>query len=121
MQQSPEVKKDPPKTVPPKTPDELKTLAVDIFQQKVFTERHITDPSMFGNVFMVAALGGFADCPEEYTQSIGMVYEYLEKAGPRSVNGYPMFMSLQLLNKEDAQKVWDMYFKMKEAVEGIAP
>ena len=50
---------------------------------------------------------------EQQLNSIGMVYEYLSKAGPMGLNGGPLFMSLRLLNKEDSQKVWEYYEKYK--------
>jgi len=34
-------------------------------------------------------------------QNIGVIYEYISKAGPRSINGYPCFFSFRILNKAD--------------------
>lgn len=51
---------------------------------------------------------------ENYLKSIGMVYEYLDKASPRSINFGPSFMSIKLLNIEDSKKVWDFYEIYKE-------
>lgn len=48
---------------------------------------------------------------EEYFKNIGMVYEYMDKAGPRSVNGYPMFMSINVLSIEETKKFADKYNK----------
>ena len=51
---------------------------------------------------------------ENYLSSIGLIYEYIDKAGPRSINGLPNFFSMRLLNKEDALKVDGYYIKYKE-------
>jgi hypothetical protein len=47
-------------------------------------------------------------------KSIGMIYEYLSKASPMALNGGPMFFSLNMLNIEDAEKVWSYYDTYKE-------
>ena len=52
-------------------------------------------------------------------ESIGMVYEYLDKAGPTGINGKPCFFSLRLLNKDDTKKVFDYYEKYKEIREKV--
>jgi hypothetical protein len=47
------------------------------------------------------------DVKEMYRQwaaDVGVIYEHYEKAGPRGVNGYPMFMSMRILHRED----WDI-------------
>lgn len=49
----------------------------------------------------------------------GMIYEYFSEAGPRSVNGYPTFVSLHMVSQEDAIKVWEKYELIKKAVEGV--
>ena len=51
---------------------------------------------------------------EEYFKNIGMLYEYNDKAGPQSINGYPIFMSMRILSKEDTIKFIDMYSKYVE-------
>lgn len=51
---------------------------------------------------------------EDWINNIGLVYEYYNQAGPMSVNGYPTFFSMCLLNKQDAKKIWEYYEKYKE-------
>ena len=51
-----------------------------------------------------------------------MVYEYHKEAGPMSINGYPCFMSLRLINKDDNKKVWgyyETYKKLRESVDNF--
>lgn len=51
---------------------------------------------------------------ENMLKSIGLVYEYLDKAGPRGINGMPNFFSCRLLNQDDAKKMFEYYEKYKE-------
>lgn len=39
-----------------------------------------------------------------YFKDIGVVWEWLSKAGPRSINGYPIFFSCRLMHREDWEK-----------------
>jgi hypothetical protein len=41
----------------------------------------------------------------EHMETFGMMYEWLDKAGPRHVNGQPMFFSIQVLSPEDRERV----------------
>jgi hypothetical protein len=65
----------------PMTEEEIKKLAKDIYTGLVFTDRHIQ------------------------VASPGMIYEYMDKAGPMSINGMPMFCSFRFISQEDAKKV----------------
>jgi hypothetical protein len=56
---------------------------------------------------------------ENYLTSIGLIYEFLSEAGPMGLNGGPMFMSLRLLNKEDAEKMFSFYETYKELREKV--
>ncbi len=69
----------------PHTDQELKELAIDIFEGKVFTDRHIPEEEERGllMVFMPLALGAGKDWTEDDYKSIGMFYEYMDQAGPR--------------------------------------
>jgi len=46
---------------------------------------------------------------EAYIAGIGMIYEYYDKAGPRGINGKPIFSSCQLMSKGDADKFVEIY------------
>ena len=105
-----------------KTEKDLKQIAMDLFDGKIFSDRHISENEahMIGNVFMPIALGAFKDTPEEELKNIGMIYEYLSEAGPRSINGMPMFMSFRYLTKDEAKDMfvhYEAYKKLKEEFE----
>jgi hypothetical protein len=104
-----------------KTPEELRQIGADIYEGKVFTDRHISKNSLdiTPSIFLLIALGAFSKAPEEYIDNIGMIYEYLSEAGPRSINGYPMFFSLQVLSEEQAKVVINAYLQYKEIKENF--
>lgn len=93
--------------IPDQSPESLKKLAKDIATNLVFINQMIRpgDQSLMGMIFMPLALGALSKYNPASLDNIGMVYEYLSKAGPRSVNSYPMFASCLFLNKHDADIV----------------
>jgi hypothetical protein len=91
-----------------KPKEELAQLVMDLCDNKVFTSAHLTtedQENMTPMVFMPLALGGLASLPKREVEQVGLIYEYLDKAGTRGVNGYPCFFSMRVLNKEDWKKV----------------
>jgi len=75
----------------------LRQFVLDYCDGKIFTDQSapIKDISM---IFMILLFMK----PEEYdTESIGCMYEYFSEAGPRSINGYPVFMSACFMHKDD--------------------
>lgn len=106
-----------------KTDEELKQLAMDIYDNKVFTNRHIEPghmAKMMGSIFMPFGLGGLSNTPKEDMERIGLIYEYMDKAGPIAVNGYPTFMSMQFLTREQDTKMNEYYAKYESMKEEFA-
>jgi len=101
------------------TDDELKQLAKDIHGNRVFTIRHIRPQDLsrlLGMVFMPLSLMNdkhMDDLTEKLGEK-GMVYEYLSEAGPRAVNGYPVFFSLRAMDTDETEKVWGYVKELKE-------
>lgn len=98
-----------------RTPEELKQIAVDLFHGKIFTDRHCRRPEDIMMVFMVFALMASKDMKKFQDDPPGMIFEYLDKAGPRSINGMPGFFSCQMLSQDDTKTVLDLYKKLEEA------
>ena len=107
----------------PRTDDEIKEIAIGIHAGAIFCDRHLLDePHMLGSVFMVVALmegevrKDFLDVmmPNGADGPMGMMYEYVAKAGPRSVNGYPMFFSVKYLDPDDTTRVFRMMKVLEE-------
>lgn len=98
---------------------ELRDIALGMMSGACFTDRHVRNPDdiqmvfpllLFANDELRAEMSEFlmpGGKPDENGQT-GMIYEWMEKAGPRSVNGMPMFWSAQMLNPTETQIVLDM-------------
>ena len=106
----------------PKTDEEIKTLADDLIAGRIFTDRHIPESEMpqgLGMVFLTVALAGKETIEAWMKAKVTLFYEYLNQAGPRSVNGMPIFMSHRVLNVDDAARLFDLYHKMKAAMDAV--
>ncbi len=98
------------------TDQEIKQLAEDMYKGLVFTDRHIMVQEELISVFMALALMKEEQIEEIRKNPPGMIYEYMEKAGPRSVNGNPMFLSFRMISISDTKKVLERYNKIIEVV-----
>ena len=100
----------------PRKANELKQIAKDLIDGKIFCDRHIPkhDNHLVPSIFMVLALCGQKTIDFMLHYKISFVYEYLDKAGPRAINGYPIFFSIGMLNDKDTAKMFKYYEKLKE-------
>ena len=95
-----------------RTDEELKQIAIDFVAGKVFTNQHV-DGFSVGIVFTPLIFIG------EIPENLGLIFEYIDKAGPRSINGYPMFTSCQFLNQHDLTILIEKIDKVKEALNAV--
>jgi len=81
-----------------RTKKELLKLAEDIFDGRVFGtwELRKGEENLLPMIFMVALLA-----PEKIPKDTAYLFEYMENALPRGVNGKPMFISCQILTKKE--------------------
>lgn len=98
---------------------ELKQLAVDIAEGSVYTSIHykMENETLEGieHVFMPLLFGAGKKLNIPL-KKLGFVYEYLSEATPVSINGAPVFMSMQYLSMDDTKilmKYYDTYLKLK--------
>ena len=85
---------------------ELKQLAMDIIDNKVFGTWNLKDPEKeLPMVFMIYLFFDEKDRKEMIKQEIVHFYEYYNKACPMSVNGMPTFLSCRNINKNDWNEV----------------
>lgn len=95
------------------TNEELKNLALDISEGKVFGSWMIPEEQqerLFPVIFMPLALGAGDKLPDD----VWALYEYHDKSGKTSHNGYPNFMSFKFLTKEDVEKLQPMLTQLQE-------
>jgi len=103
----------------PLSEEEIGNLAEGIYRGSVFTDRHVHNPGDVSMVFMPLALIEGETLERLRKDPPGMIYEYMDKAGPMAINGMPMFLSLRMTNQEDAKKVFERVRKIEEAVKGV--
>lgn len=89
-----------------RTDEELEVLAQDVVAGKVFhSSYHLPEGERLQVPFMMLALLDPEQLEVMRQDKIFSLYEYLDKAGPRSVNGLPCFFSWKALNDEDAHRI----------------
>lgn len=86
----------------------LKQLAIDLAEGKIFSNLSCSSEELL-LVFMP-----FIFLDQEQKDELKdkvFVYEYISKAGPRSINGKPIFMSMNFLNETDYKTMMEEYKK----------
>lgn len=112
-----------------RTTDELKTIVRDALSDKIFFDRMIgphEGPEMLRMIFLPLVFVGptdhsesewpvkWSDLPDDLRAEyynvmfadVGGFFEYYDKAGPPSINGYPCFFSVHVLSVQDAERVY---------------
>lgn len=89
-----------------KTDLEIRQLALDVVEHRVFTDRHGEDAL---DAFLPIKLGALSNMKPEDLDEWGMVYEYMTQAGSRSCNGRPMFLSFRVLHRDDMPIFFEHY------------
>ena len=87
---------------------ELKQLAIDISEGKVFGTFHMRPDDMERNmavVFMPLVFMNEKQRKKLEDEKVAHFYEYIDQAGPRSVNGMPCFFSMRNIDQENWEKV----------------
>ena len=86
---------------------QLKELAIDIAENKVFGTFNMSENDLnhINVVFMTMTFLDDEQRQRMKDAEVVHIYEYHDKAGPRSVNGMPCFMSHQEILKNDWEKV----------------
>ena len=105
-----------------KTDEEIKQLAMDYLAGKIFGNWMIPRHEMqqvTGMIFMPMLLGGPEMIAQLMVNDTPFFYEYLEKAGPRSVNGYPIFFSMQTIDLADLNRVMEKGRALKAAMDAV--
>jgi hypothetical protein len=89
--------------VPRLSDDELREFIDAFVSGRIFTSNHVPEGAgdMIAMVFMPIAFGAIT---KEIAEETALVYEYIDKAGPRSINGMPIFFSCRLLHKDDWER-----------------
>ena len=84
---------------------ELVQIAKDMHAGRIFTDRHCNSLREIQSVFAVLMLMNPADLKKlaKRVGKTGIMYEYVDKAGPVHVNGLPMFFSMRHLTDTEGE------------------
>ncbi len=104
------------KIYPSMTDQDIKKLAEDMYKGLIFTNVHVERQEDVMMVFMPLILSGEEFIDKLQKNPPGMIYEYIERAGPMAINGMPIFSSCKMVSIEDTKKVFDHYNKIVDAV-----
>lgn len=85
----------------PKSEEALRQLAIDYVEGRIYTSLQIQTPWELRAVFLTVD-------QLQQIEGAGLFFEYLSEAAPGSINGKPIFMSMNMLSKEDAERFADL-------------
>ena len=80
----------------PMTDDEIKQVAEDMYKGIVFTDRQLERREDIQSVFVALALMEQEQLDKFNKNPPGMIYEYMDRAGPWAINGMPIFFSFKM-------------------------
>lgn len=90
--------KRPPMPAPERLPaSELAQLAIDAVEGRAFITN--SEEGIRNSFGLMVAMVDF----DHVVDQIGALYEYMEKAMPRGINGQPMFASMRVLHADDLE------------------
>lgn len=105
-----------PQGIPSMSPEKLKEFVMGVVDGRIFTDRHVRHPKDMTQVFMAL---NFMDPKALRVDDIGVIWEWMSEAGPRSINGMPMFMSFRMMNRSDAARAWKAIEREQKRREGF--
>lgn len=106
-----------PKPTKDRPDDKIKQIAIDVLDNKVFTDRHLQgyDANLVTSVFMPIIFMDKKMRLQLQADGPGLIFEYYgaRTQAARGINGYPMFASMQYLTTSEAKKFWKFYEEEK--------
>lgn len=104
------------------TEEELKQFALDFATGDIYTSLQV-EPEHLPLVFMPLALLSKeeADKIDALPRDLqpGIFFEYVSKAGPRSINGHPIFWSVQWVCIGQAEHFMELFEKARKGLESL--
>lgn len=99
------------------TDEELRVLALNMIEGRVFTDWHIPSNQvvhMLPVIFLPLALMSREQHTDYIQDPPGMVYEDLSKAGSRSINGMPSFLSCRMVSRADVPRLRELGLQLQK-------
>ena len=96
----------------PRTDQQIRQLALDVADGRVFLTTDAREIELAFSMILAFLTEEHRKDLEE--RDVVAFYEHISKAGPRSVNGLPMFMSACTLTREEYNRLVDASKEVKE-------
>ncbi len=105
----------------PKTDEELKQIAEDLWAGKIFCDRQVQSrrPEDITMVFMVLMFMDKKQLKQLEKDEVDFFYEYMSQATPRGINGMPTFWSVRVLTKPETKRMFEYYEAIKGALANV--
>ena len=105
----------------PLSDERVKELARDLYADKIFGSWMLPEHQM-DSLFMVFMVLIFMDDitkKQMKRDNTYFFYEYYDKAGPRSINGMPTFMSCHILSGDDVKRIVTKRNEIEAAINAV--
>lgn len=97
--------------------EDMKKTVMGLATGDIFAGCMVHDPDLLSMVFMPIALGALTDID---LSDVGDIIADMKDAGPRAINGYPMFAQCRLVQKDDWDVIIERVAKTRAALEAAA-
>lgn len=93
------------------SPFDAKDFAKRVYRGEIFTSDQVRqgDESLFVMIFLPLALIGEKERRQMIDNNVTLLYGEMKDASPRGINGYPCFMAVGTLTKDQHQAFREAY------------
>jgi hypothetical protein len=105
----------------PLSEEALKELAIGVVNDKVFGSWMLPEYelNLLGMIFMPLSLMDDISRKQMRRDGIVHLFQWKSEAGPRGINGYPIFMSFRTLNEDDTKRLSKKIKQVQEALDAL--
>jgi hypothetical protein len=98
--------------------EKIKEIAKGMYRNEIFTSMQIPeyDQHLLQSIFMPLIFLDTLSIKQMELDEICGFYANMSDAAPGSINGYPCFFSLNILNREDITKILEEYKKIVDVL-----
>jgi hypothetical protein len=104
-----------------KSDKEIKELALDLFNGRIFVDRQIPkgQEDLIMMIFMPLVFSGEELGKWMKKNNIDLIYGRMTDTMPRSINGYPIFDSIAFLDKADTVRLFEKHKEISDLIDNI--
>ena len=105
----------------PRTDAKVKELATDLYSDRIFGSWMLPEGREMDLIMVFMVLIFMDDIQKKRMKrdNTFFFYEYYDKAGPRSINGMPTFMSCHILSGDDVKRIITKRNEIAALIDGV--